>query len=55
LISEVQFELQHDFDAPLDALELAVLSPDLGPLLGESFGSRMRRGQHGDVGALGPS
>lgn len=33
----VQIDLQHDFDAPLDALELAVMSPDLGPLLAQAF------------------
>jgi len=29
----LQFEISHEFDAPLDAVELAVLSPDLGPMM----------------------
>lgn len=29
----MHFEIHHDFDAPLDAIELAVLSPDTGPRL----------------------
>jgi hypothetical protein len=35
----VRFEISHVFDAPLDAVELAVLSPDLGALLGRSLAS----------------
>jgi hypothetical protein len=35
----VHFEIQHEFDAPLDAVELAVLSPDLAPLLARSLES----------------
>jgi hypothetical protein len=31
----VRFSICHELDAPLDAVELAVLSPDLGRLLGE--------------------
>jgi hypothetical protein len=31
----VRFSISHELDAPLDAVELAVLSPDLGRLLGE--------------------
>ncbi len=30
----MRFEISHDFDAPLDAVELAVLSPHLGEKLG---------------------
>lgn len=33
----MRFEITHDFDAPLDALELAVLSPLLGEKLGEAL------------------
>ncbi len=33
----MQFEISHEFDAPLDAIELAVMSPDLGPLLGATL------------------
>lgn len=33
----MRFEIVHDFDAPLDAVELAVLSPSLGPCLGEAL------------------
>ncbi len=29
----MHFEITHEFDAPLDALELAVLSPDLGMMM----------------------
>jgi hypothetical protein len=29
----VRFEITHEFDAPLDAVELAVLSPDLGQMM----------------------
>ncbi len=35
----MQFEISHEFDAPLDAIELAVMSPDLGPLLGDRLAS----------------
>jgi hypothetical protein len=35
----VQFEIHHEFDAPLDVIELAVMSPDLGPLLGHQLSS----------------
>jgi hypothetical protein len=31
----VQFEFRHEIDAPLDALESALMSPELGPLLGD--------------------
>jgi hypothetical protein len=31
----VRFSICHDLDAPLDAVELALLSPDLGPRLGQ--------------------
>jgi hypothetical protein len=33
----VRFEISHDFDAPLDAVELAVLSPSLGEKLGDAL------------------
>lgn len=33
----MRFEIQHEFDAPLDAIELAVISPDLGALLARSL------------------
>lgn len=33
----MQFEISHELDAPLDALELALMSPDLGPLLGHAM------------------
>lgn len=33
----MRFEISHDFDAPLDALELAVLSPHLGDVLREAL------------------
>jgi hypothetical protein len=33
----VRFEISHDFDAPLDALELAVLSPHLGQKLRDAL------------------
>jgi hypothetical protein len=33
----VQFEISHEFDAPLDAIELALMSPNLGSELGERF------------------
>lgn len=29
----MHFEITHEFDAPLDALELAVLSPDIGAMM----------------------
>lgn len=29
----MRFEITHEFDAPLDAVELAVLSPDLGSMM----------------------
>lgn len=35
----VHFSISHELDAPLDALELAILSPDLGPLLGDAMES----------------
>jgi hypothetical protein len=35
----VQFEISHEIDAPLDALELALMSPDLGPLVGHAMES----------------
>jgi hypothetical protein len=35
----VHYEIKHEFDAPLDAIELAVMSPDLGPMLGHHLGS----------------
>ncbi|MCC6557840.1 MAG: DUF2505 family protein [Polyangiaceae bacterium] len=31
----MRFTISHELDAPLDAVELALLSPDLGRLLGE--------------------
>jgi len=33
----VHFEISHEFDAPLDAVELAVLSPEIGPMLSRSL------------------
>jgi hypothetical protein len=33
----VRFEISHDFDAPLDTVELAVLSPHLGEKLGSAL------------------
>ena len=33
----MRFEITHDFDAPLDAVELAVLSPLLGEKLGDAL------------------
>jgi hypothetical protein len=33
----VRFEISHDFDAPLDTVELAVLSPHLGEKLGDAL------------------
>lgn len=33
----MRFEIRHEFDAPLDTVELAVLSPDLGPMLGRAL------------------
>lgn len=33
----MRFEISHDFDAPLDALELAVLSPHLGEKLADAL------------------
>lgn len=35
----MQFEISHEFDAPLDSIELAMMSPDLGPLLGNTHNS----------------
>lgn len=35
----MHFEIAHEFDAPLDAVELAVLSPELGPRLARSLSS----------------
>jgi hypothetical protein len=35
----VQFEIIHEFDAPLDAIELAMMSPDLAPRLLERMAS----------------
>jgi hypothetical protein len=35
----VEFEIHHDFDTPLGILEEALLSPELGPLLGETLPS----------------
>jgi hypothetical protein len=34
----VHFEISHELDAPLDAVELAVLSPDLGAMLSRELG-----------------
>lgn len=33
----MRFEITHEFDAPLDAVELAVLSPDLGVLMARAL------------------
>ncbi|MBM4373845.1 MAG: DUF2505 family protein [Deltaproteobacteria bacterium] len=33
----MQFEIHHEFDAPLDVVELALMSPDLGRLLAARF------------------
>jgi hypothetical protein len=33
----VRFEIQHEFDAPLDTVELAVLSPELGTMLARAL------------------
>jgi hypothetical protein len=33
----LRFEITHEFDAPLDAVELAVLSPDLGTLMAQAL------------------
>jgi hypothetical protein len=33
----VRFEISHELDAPLDVVELAVLSPDLGPRMVRSL------------------
>jgi hypothetical protein len=33
----LRFEITHEFDAPLDAVELAVLSPDLGVLMAKTL------------------
>lgn len=33
----MRFEIQHDFDAPLEAIERAVISPELGPMLARSL------------------
>jgi hypothetical protein len=35
----MQFEISHEFDAPLDAIELAMMSPELGPLLARNMGN----------------
>lgn len=35
----MHFSITHELDAPIDALELALLSPDLGPLLGDAMES----------------
>lgn len=35
----MRFEITHEIDAPLDAVERAVLSPDLGSMLAESLTS----------------
>jgi hypothetical protein len=35
----VQFSISHEFDAPLDVIELAMMSPELGPLLGDGLAS----------------
>jgi len=40
----VRFEITHEFDAPLDAVELAVLSPELGSMLGRSLASLAKNG-----------
>lgn len=33
----MQFEISHEFDAPLDVVELALMSPELGRLLSDRF------------------
>ncbi|MBM4356650.1 MAG: DUF2505 family protein [Deltaproteobacteria bacterium] len=33
----MHFEISHEFDAPLDVVELALMSPDLGRLLADRF------------------
>lgn len=33
----MQFEIAHELDAPLDAVELAVISPDLGSILADEL------------------
>jgi Protein of unknown function (DUF2505) len=33
----VHFEISHEFDAPLDVIELALLSPEVGPMLARSM------------------
>jgi hypothetical protein len=40
----VRFEITHEFDAPLDTVELAVLSPELGTLLARSLASQAKNG-----------
>ena len=35
----MRFEFSHEFDAPLDSLELALMSPDLGSSLARSMDS----------------
>jgi len=35
----VDFEITHELDAPIDALELALMSPELGPRLADSVSS----------------
>src|SRR5262249_35623255 len=37
----VRFEIQHDFELPLDAVEQAVISPDLAPALARSMPSNI--------------
>jgi hypothetical protein len=37
----VRFEITHEFDAPLDAVELAVLSPDLGQMMVSILNSKI--------------
>jgi hypothetical protein len=40
----VRFEIAHEFDAPLDTVELAVLSPELGSLLARSIAAQTQNG-----------
>jgi hypothetical protein len=37
----VRFEITHELDAPLDAVELAVLSPDLGQMMAAALGANI--------------
>jgi hypothetical protein len=37
----LRFEISHEFDAPLDAVELAVLSPDLGEMMARMLVSKI--------------